>query len=152
MECKATWGVETGSCLGWPQMPVACLWRGAVLAATLLGSAGVCSAQESLASLAAREWFSGVTIDGETDDGMAIQVFGSPDGRVAALADREHRNSGTWTVREPGHICIAWHGFGWGTDPCFSVFKEGDRWRLVRTNGTHSFLLVTRLPGNPLGL
>ena len=109
-------------------------------------------AQESLSVIALRDWYSGISIDGTTETGKAFKAFHAPDGKISALYDGQHKNSGTWKIVEPGHACISWSNTAWGRNPCYAVFKDGELWKLVRVDDARVFTTVKRVEGNPFGL
>lgn len=109
-------------------------------------------AQESLAVIALRDWYSGISVDGHTEKGLTFKAFHAPDGRISAVADGQYRNTGTWKIVEPGQVCIIWSDAAWGNNPCYTVFKDGESWRLVRVDDPRVFAKVRRVEGNPFGL
>ncbi len=110
------------------------------------------SAQESVAASAVREWYSNVTIDGHTETGASFRAFHRPDGTVTAIFDSQHKSGGTWKVVEPGYACIAWEVAAWGKNPCYTIFKDGEAWKVVRVDDPKVFVKVKRMPGNPFGM
>ena len=91
-------------------------------------------AQDSVGVVAVRDWYSGVSIDGQTDRGASFRAYHSPDGKISAVVDGQYKNSGTWKIVEPGQVCIAWKDTTWGTNPCYTIFKESDQWKIVRVD------------------
>lgn len=109
-------------------------------------------AQESLAVRALRDWYSGISVDGQTERGIPFRAYHNPDGSISALLDGKHKNSGKWRLVEPGHVCVTWTDSSWGTDRCFIVFTDGDFWKLVRVDDPKVFIRLKRVEGNAFGL
>lgn len=111
-----------------------------------------CAAQEALTGAALREWYAGISLDGNTERGATFRAFHAPDGKISAVVDGRYRNTGTWKIVEPGQVCVRWADASWGSNPCFAVFKDGELWKIVRVDDAGSFSRVKRVEGNPFGL
>lgn len=110
------------------------------------------AAQQSLAVIALHDWYAGISVEGHTDRDKTFRAHHAKDGSIAAIVDGQYRNSGQWKIVEPGHVCITWVDTSWGTNPCWTVFKDGDLWKLVQIGDPSKFVRVKRIEGNAFGM
>ncbi len=119
--------------------------------AGLVSLSSVATAQ-SPAVVALQDWYAGVSVEGLTDRQATFRAFHGKDGSISAVVDGQHRNKGRWRIVEPGHVCVTWMDTSWGVDPCWTVFKDGDLWKMARVDDPSKFVRVQHIEGNAFGL